>query len=68
MEEAEKTAGRFRDESLSAQALQLDVGQPGSVDAVFDQIAFRWSLDGTVVADGPLGGPGSAEDESHFPA
>src|ERR1700675_599835 len=39
MEQAEKTAGRLRDEDLSAQALQLDVGQPASVDAAFDQIA-----------------------------
>lgn len=39
LEEAEKTAGRFRDEGLSAQALQLNVGQLASVDAAFDQIA-----------------------------
>jgi 3-oxoacyl-[acyl-carrier protein] reductase len=39
MEEAEKTAGRFRDQGLLAQALQLDVAQPAAVDAAFDQIA-----------------------------
>jgi 3-oxoacyl-[acyl-carrier protein] reductase len=38
-EEAEKTAGRFRDDGLSVQALQLDVAQPASVDAAFDQVA-----------------------------
>src|ERR1700694_884046 len=39
MEEAEKTAGRFRGQGLLAQALQLDVAQPAAVDAAFDQIA-----------------------------
>jgi len=38
-EEAEKTARRFRAEGLSAQALQLDVAQPASVDTAFDHIA-----------------------------
>ena len=39
LEEAEKTAHRFRAEGLSAQALQLDVAQPASVDTAFDHIA-----------------------------
>jgi 3-oxoacyl-[acyl-carrier protein] reductase len=39
LEEAEKTARRFRDEGLSAHALQLDVAQPASVDAAFDHVA-----------------------------
>ena len=39
LEEAQKTARRFRDEGLSAEALQLDVAQPASVDTAFDHIA-----------------------------
>src|SRR5215471_2153206 len=39
LEEAEKTAHRFRAEGLSAQALQLDVAQPTSVDTAFDHVA-----------------------------
>jgi NAD(P)-dependent dehydrogenase (short-subunit alcohol dehydrogenase family) len=38
-EEAEKTARSLRDHGLSAQPLQLDVGQPASVDSAFDQVA-----------------------------
>src|SRR5579863_6636115 len=39
LEAAEKTARSFRDSGLSAQALQLDVGQPASVDAAFERVA-----------------------------
>jgi 3-oxoacyl-[acyl-carrier protein] reductase len=39
LEEAEKTARSFRDHSLSAQPLQLDVGLPASVDFAFDHVA-----------------------------
>src|SRR5215475_7618126 len=39
LEEAEKTARAFRDSGLSAQALQLDVAEPASIEAAFDQIA-----------------------------
>jgi NAD(P)-dependent dehydrogenase (short-subunit alcohol dehydrogenase family) len=38
-EEAEKTARSLRDHGLSAQPLQLDVGQPASVDSAFDHVA-----------------------------
>lgn len=39
LKEAEKTALAFRDNGLSAQALQLDVGQPESIDAAFEHVA-----------------------------
>ena len=39
MEEAEKTASGFRDSGLLAQAIGLDVAQPASIEAAFDQIA-----------------------------
>jgi 3-oxoacyl-[acyl-carrier protein] reductase len=38
-EEAEKTAGHFRDSGLSVHALLLDVAQPASIQAAFNQIA-----------------------------
>ena len=39
LEAAEKTARGFRDRGLSAQALQLDVAQPTSIEMAFSQIA-----------------------------
>ena len=42
IEEAEKTAGRFREGGLSAQALQLDVGLPASVDAAEEKPGSWW--------------------------
>jgi 3-oxoacyl-[acyl-carrier protein] reductase len=39
LDEAEKTARRFREGGLSAQSLQLDVSLPASVDSVFDHIS-----------------------------
>jgi 3-oxoacyl-[acyl-carrier protein] reductase len=41
-DEADKTARRFRETGLSAQPLQLDVGQPASIDAAFGQIRERY--------------------------
>jgi 3-oxoacyl-[acyl-carrier protein] reductase len=38
LEEADKTARGFREEGLSAHALQLDVGQPTSIDAAFGKV------------------------------
>jgi len=38
LEEADKTAGTLRESGLSAQALQLDVGLPASVDAAFKRV------------------------------
>src|SRR5215468_7701336 len=39
LDEAEKTARCFRESDLSAQALQLDVAQPASIDAAFERVA-----------------------------
>jgi NAD(P)-dependent dehydrogenase (short-subunit alcohol dehydrogenase family) len=39
LDEAEKTARCLRESDLSAQALQLDVAQPASIDAAFDRVA-----------------------------
>jgi 3-oxoacyl-[acyl-carrier protein] reductase len=39
LEEADKTARSFRERGLSAQPLQLDVGQPASIDAAFGKLA-----------------------------
>ena len=49
MEEAEKTAGGFREGGLSAQALQLDVARPASIEAAFDQIAKTYGRCDVVV-------------------
>lgn len=38
-EEAKKTAGRFRGDGLSAEAMHLDVSHPASVASAFDEIA-----------------------------
>src|SRR5262245_11263741 len=42
LQEAEKTAHRFRDAGWSAAALQLDVGTPISIWAAFDSIAASY--------------------------
>ena len=39
LDEAEKTAQRFRQIDLSAHPLQLDVAQPASIDAAFESIS-----------------------------
>ena len=39
LDEADNTARGFREEGLSAQPLQLDVGQPASIDAAFGRLA-----------------------------
>ena len=41
-DEADDTARRFRETGLSAQPLQLDVGQPASIDAALGQIRERY--------------------------
>lgn len=48
-DEADKTARRFRDEGLSAQPLQLDVGQPASIDAAFGKLAETYGRCDVVV-------------------
>lgn len=40
-EEAEKTAQRFREAGYSAHPVELDVGQPASINAAFGHIATR---------------------------
>jgi len=42
LQEAEKTARRFRDAGWSAAGLQLDVGTPASIAAAFDSVATTY--------------------------
>lgn len=49
LEEAEKKARSFREEGLSAHPLQLDVGQPASIDAAFVKLAETYGRCDVVV-------------------